>query len=154
MVRAFTCFLCCLMQKVIAFVLVLKVTHIAPCELSSWGAECIGEVDCKEQFGRIRPDTTVAQLKEASQFPYHRRRWGAPDIIWSVHQDCKRLDRAGKAASAFRMTRGYKLCVSPCMRATTFGMQEHFGNTQTQYPWEGHSAHNGQTYTAWQALKT
>ena len=41
------------------------------CELSNWGATCIRGADCKEQFNRIEPDTTVRELREASQYLYH-----------------------------------------------------------------------------------
>ena len=68
--------------------------------LSEWGATCIGEADCKEQFNRIKPNITVQELKEASQFLYQKRRWGADAIIWSIHRDCKELDRAGRATSS------------------------------------------------------
>ena len=36
---------------------------------------CIGDADCKEQYNRIKPNITVQQCKEASQFSYHKRRW-------------------------------------------------------------------------------
>ena len=67
---------------------------------SDWGANCIGEADCKEPFNRIKPATTVQGLQDASQYLYHKRRWGASDLDWSVHRDCKALDRAGKADPA------------------------------------------------------
>ena len=99
--RAFTCFLRCLCEEITAAILVLRVTDIAPWvqQLGSWGATCIGEADCKEQFNRIRPNTTVRELRAASQILHQRRRWGALDIVCSVHHDYKHLDRAGKAAS-------------------------------------------------------
>ena len=100
--RAFTCFLRCLCEEITAAILVLRVTDIAPWvrQLGSWGATCIGEADCKEQFNRIRSDTTVHELRAASQYLHQRRRWGASEIVWSVHRDCKHLDKAGKAASS------------------------------------------------------
>ena len=102
--RAFTCFLRALRESVTASMLVLRVTDVAPWvrTLSQWGATCVGEADCKEQFNRIKPQVTVTELREASQFLYHKRRWGAESIVWSIHRDCKELDRAGRAApSAF-----------------------------------------------------
>ena len=100
--RAFTCFLRALRESVTASMLVLRVTDIAPWvrTLSQWGATCVGEADCKEQFNRIKPQVTVTELREASQFLYHKRRWGADSIVWSIHRDCKELDRAGRAASS------------------------------------------------------
>ena len=43
--------------------------------------------------------TTVREMHATSQFLYNKRRWGAGSIVWSVHRDCKALDRAGRAAS-------------------------------------------------------
>ena len=99
---AFTCFLRALRESITASILVLRVTDIAPWvrALSEWGATCNGDADCKEQFNRFKPNVTVQELKEASQFLYHKRRWGAEAIIWSIHRDCKDLDRAGRAASS------------------------------------------------------
>ena len=100
--RAFTCVLRAMRESITASILVLCVSDIAPWvrALAEWGAMCIGEADCKEQFKRIKPNITVQELKEASQFLYHKRRWGADTIIWSIHRDCKDLDRAGWAASS------------------------------------------------------
>ena len=100
--RAFTCFLRCLCTEVTAAILALRISDIAPWlnDLSHWGATCIGEAGCKEQFNRIKPSTTLEEIREASQFLYQKRRWGSTDIVWSIHRDCKALDRAGKAASA------------------------------------------------------
>ena len=42
----------------------------------------------------------MIELRNASQFLYYRKRWGASSIIWHIHCDLKTLDRAGKAASA------------------------------------------------------
>ena len=100
--RAFTCFLRLLRESVTASILVLRVSDVAPWvrTLSQWGATCVHEADCKEQFNRIRPNVTVRELREASQFLYHKKRWGAEAIVWSIHRDCKELDRAGRAASS------------------------------------------------------
>ena len=100
--RAFTRFLRALRESVTASMLVLRVTDVAPWvrTLSQWGATCVGEADCKEQFNRIKPKVTVTELREASQFLYHNKRWGAESIVWSIHRDCKELDRAGRAASS------------------------------------------------------
>ena len=100
--RAFTCFLRALCESITASMLVLRVSGVAPWvrTLSQWGVTCVGEADCKEQFNWIRPNITVRELQEASQFLYHKRRWGAEAIIWSIHRDCKELDRAGRAASS------------------------------------------------------
>ena len=68
-------------------------------QLSDWGATCIGDADCKEQFNGIKSATTVEELRAASQYLYHRKCLGATSIIWSGHRDCKSLDRAGRAAS-------------------------------------------------------
>ena len=99
---AFTCFLRCFTEEITASILVLRVMDIAPWvqHLSDWGATFMGEADCKEQFNRIEPATTVQELRDASQFLYHRKRRGASSIIWSIHRDSKALDRAGKATSA------------------------------------------------------
>ena len=55
--RAFTCFLRALRESITASILVLRVSGIAPWvrALGEWGAMCIGEADCKEQFNRISP---------------------------------------------------------------------------------------------------
>ena len=54
--RVFTCFLRALRESVTASMLVLRVTDVAPWvrTLSQWGATCVGEADCKEQFNRIK----------------------------------------------------------------------------------------------------
>ena len=59
--------------------LVLHVSNIAPRvrQLSSWGASCIGEGDCKEQFNRIKLATTIQELREALQYLYHKKQWSA-----------------------------------------------------------------------------
>ena len=101
-VFAFTCVSRCLVEGITASILVLRGSDIAPWvrKLSSQGATCMGEADCKERFKRIKPATAVQELRDASQYLYHKKRWGAVDIIWCVHRDCKALDGAGKAASA------------------------------------------------------
>ena len=68
--RAFTCFLRCLCTEVTAAILALRISDIGPWlnDLSQWGATCIGETDCKEQFNRIKPSTTLAEIREVSQF--------------------------------------------------------------------------------------
>ena len=93
-VRAFTCFLCCLCEEITASILVLQVMYIAWLQnLHSWGATCIGAADCKEQFNGIKLATTVGELRDASQYLYHRKCRGASSIVWSVHCDSKALDR-------------------------------------------------------------
>ena len=68
--QAFTCFLRCLVEEIIASIRVLRMSDIAPWvnELSNWGVTCTGEADCKEQFGWIKPATTV-QAATAGRFP-------------------------------------------------------------------------------------
>ena len=100
--RAFTYFLRMLRESITTSMLVLRVSDVAPWvrTLSQWGAPCVGEADCKEQFNRIRPNVTVRELQEASQFLYHKKRWGAKAIVWSIHRGCTELDHAGHAASS------------------------------------------------------
>ena len=100
--RAFACFLRPLRESIIASMLVLRVSNVALWVrmLSQWGATCVSEADCKEQFNRIRPNLTVKELQEASQYLYQKGQWGADTIMWSIHRDCKELGRAGRAASS------------------------------------------------------
>ena len=99
---AFACFLHLLVDTITASILVLNVSDISAWmqHLHEWGAELVGEANCKEQFNRINPSTTVRELTEASEYPRKAKRWGSRDLWWSVHRDSKKLDRAGKASSS------------------------------------------------------
>ena len=67
--------------------------------LSSPSIRFLREVDCKDQFNNIDPVDIASHLSAASNWLSHRRIWRTKKLIWSVHRECKRLDRAGTGNS-------------------------------------------------------
>ena len=63
----------------------------------------------------------VQHLKQASQWLTHRRRWRADELIWSVHKEHRRLDRAGKGASG----KFWYLAHEDLVNLVTFDLTEH-----------------------------
>ena len=58
-------------------------------DLSRWfhwaadnGFTAISELDCKEQFNNIPPDTVHEHLQASSKWLIAKRRWGAKDLVW------------------------------------------------------------------------
>mmetsp|Transcript_95376 Transcript_95376/g.164591 ORF Transcript_95376/g.164591 Transcript_95376/m.164591 type:complete len:468 (-) Transcript_95376:63-1466(-) len=97
--RAMTCFIRTILDKLPAPIFRLSVN-----DLGGWlhdipWAVTLGEADCKEQFNKIAPQGIIECMEEASKWLMKRRRWGAEDLIWSVHRECSKMDRAGKAAA-------------------------------------------------------
>ena len=100
--RAFTLLLRLLTEEITASFLVLKITDLQPWVhgLSDWDCEVIDECDCPGQFNRIPPSTVMKDLSESVKWLAQRRRWNAQELIWSIHRDNKRLDRAGQGTSS------------------------------------------------------
>ena len=63
------------------------------------GMTAIAELECKEQFNNIPPQTVIDHLHACTNWLKKRCRWRASELVWSVHHTHSRLDRAGKAAS-------------------------------------------------------
>ena len=68
--------------------------------LSTIQCTYIGEVDCKDEFNNVHPDDIDSHLAQASNWLTHRKRCRMRVLVWSVHKDTKRLDRAGKGNSS------------------------------------------------------
>ena len=94
-----TRFLRYLTEEVAGTFLVHSVT-----EVSDWFqffdsilARHITEVDYKDQFSRIESNQVVHYMTEASQrTDAPMLRWRANELVWLVHKEHIRLDRAGK----------------------------------------------------------
>ena len=97
--RAFTCFVRTLVSELPACFPVLNLNDMGQWvnRLSSCSAEVIGEADCKELFNNVHPATVVQHMREASAWLKQRRRWRASTLSWSIHNENKKLDRAGEA---------------------------------------------------------
>ena len=67
--------------------------------LSSIGVKYVSEVDCKDQFNNIDPNDSQSHLSSASSWLSSRKRWHMHEIMWSVHKESKRLDRARRGNS-------------------------------------------------------
>ena len=106
-----------LVDTVPASILVVNVSDI-----STWmqQLECTGEVDCKDQFDKIKPDTSIQELTEASKYLYHAKSWGSNKIVWSIHWDFNKLDRVGKTSSAAF----WHLLHKDLVRLVTFSLSE------------------------------
>ena len=64
--------------------------------LDSIGAKHITEIECKDQFNKIKPAQVVSHL--ASQWLTCRKQRRASELIWSFHKEQRKLDRVGKDA--------------------------------------------------------
>ena len=61
------------------------------------------ELDCKEQFNRVRPEWVVQHMRDASSWLYKKKKWRSSQLTWSIHKDHRKLDRVGQAcAKGFR----------------------------------------------------
>ena len=99
--RAFTCFLKHLIQEVPNSFQVLRVNDVA--SWVTWAGKQrlthITELDCKEQFNKIKPSWIDEHLKEGIAFIAKRRRWRMSEVTWSVHHTAPALDRPGLGTS-------------------------------------------------------
>ena len=64
------------------------------------GGGVIGECDCSGQFNNVTPTSVMSNLSASVKWLAARRRWNANQLIWSIHRDNKKLDRAGKGTSS------------------------------------------------------
>ena len=102
--RAFTTFLRMLIAEIPMSFQVLRPTDVARLYrwINSMGLTTLVELDCKEQFNRVRPEWVVQHMRAASSWLYTRKKWRNSELTWSIHKD-RKLDRAGKAcAKGFR----------------------------------------------------
>ena len=99
--RAFTLLLRLLTEEICASFLVLKISDLHPWVhgLPEWGCEVIGECDRSGQFNNVTPTSVMSDLNASVKWLAARRRWNANELIWSIHRDNKKLDRAGKGTS-------------------------------------------------------
>ena len=100
--RAFTLLLRLLTKEICASFLVLKISDLHPWfhGLPDWGCEVIGECDCSGQFNNVTPASVMSDLGASVKWLAARRRWNAQELVWSIHRDNKKLDRAGKGTSS------------------------------------------------------
>ena len=98
--RAFTCFVEMIVDELPAGFLTRSLHGMGTWiqKLGPWGAEVIGEADCKEQLNVIKPAVVVNHMKEAAAWLTKRKRWRASELVWSISKSSKKLDRAGQAA--------------------------------------------------------
>ena len=96
---AYTCFVRALVAELPAAFLVLNLNDTGAWikQLGSWGAECIGEADCKDQFNHVPPTLVIQHMREAAAWLHARRRWRVTTLGWSIHKENRQLDRAGPA---------------------------------------------------------
>ena len=80
--------------------MILKVTDAAPwfTWTASLGLNVLCELDCKEQFNKVRPEWITDHMNNASSRLGARKRWRGTTLMWCVHYDHKKLDRAGQAS--------------------------------------------------------
>ena len=52
-----------------------------------------------DQFNNIKPSDIKSHFSQDSQWLTKRKRWRMEETTWSVHKECKRLDRAGQGNS-------------------------------------------------------
>ena len=69
-------------------------------DLDSLGCQYISEVDCKDQFNNIKPEDVISHLTSACEWLVKNKRWRMSEVVWSVHKESKKLDRAGRGNSA------------------------------------------------------
>ena len=97
--RALTCFIRTILEELPAPILRLSVNDLGGWVHDIPWARALGEADCKEQFNKIPPQGIMQCMEEASEWLTRKRRWRAGDLVWSIHRECSKMDRAGKAAS-------------------------------------------------------
>ena len=97
--RAMTCFIRTLLDELPAPILRLSIGDLGDWIHNLPWAKLLGEADCKEQFNKIHPRSIILCRDEASQWLTKQRRWRADDLIWSIHRECPKLDRAGQASA-------------------------------------------------------
>ena len=64
-------------------------------QLGQWGAICIGEAACKEQFNVIPPSSVIDHIHQAAAWGKHSAHGGLPPLV-SVHRTNKKLDQPGE----------------------------------------------------------
>ena len=96
--RAFTLFVRTLVAEIPGSFLTLRLKDMGAWlqKLGKWGAEFIGEADCKEQFNVIPPSSVLQHMRDAAIWLTTRRRWRATTLVWSIHKTNKSHDRAGE----------------------------------------------------------
>ena len=94
--RAFTLLLRLLVSEILGAFLVLKISDLQPWihDLSDWQCTTIGEADCSGQFNNISPLSVMKDLQESIRWLAKRRHWNANNLVWSIHRDNQKLDRA------------------------------------------------------------
>ena len=99
--RAFTHLRRLVVEEIKASFLVLNITRLQPWihGSSDWDCEVLGECDCSGQFNNISPTTVIQDPTESVSWLAQRCRWKATEMVWSIHRDNKKLDRAGKGTS-------------------------------------------------------
>ena len=100
--RAFTLLLRLLVEEIKASFLVLNISSLQPWVhgLPDWSCTVIGECDYSGQFNNINPTTVMRDLAESTAWLAKHRWWKAHEMIWSIHRDNKKLDRAGQGTSS------------------------------------------------------
>ena len=99
--RAYTCFLGHLIREIPNSFQVLRIHEVA--DWVAWanrkGLHCVAELDCKEQFNKVRPEWISTHLEQGIAFLSKRKRWRMKEVMWSVHHSTAGLDRAGMGTS-------------------------------------------------------
>ena len=100
--RAKTTFLRCLSDELPCPFLAHSINDVSSWfhDLDSLGCRYISEVDCKDQFNNIKPEDVISHLTSACEWLVKKKRWRMSEVVWSVHKESKKLDRAGRGNSA------------------------------------------------------
>ena len=99
--KAFTTFLCLPISEVPMSFQVLRVQDVAQWYrwIDSMHLTTLTELDCKEQFNRVRPKWVVKHMRDTSSWLYKKKRWRSSNLVWSIHKDHRKLDRAKQACA-------------------------------------------------------
>ena len=99
--RATTALLQLLAEEIPGNFMVHSVNRVADWFYWLDGIQCtyLVELDCKDQFNHVPPSQVASHLTQSTDWVAKRRRWRSQEIVWSIHRESKRLDRAGQANS-------------------------------------------------------
>ena len=67
--------------------------------IDTLGLTTVTELDCKEQFNKIKPQWIEQHMTEGAAYLTAKRRWRMGEVVWSIHASCNSLDRASKGTS-------------------------------------------------------
>ena len=138
--RAFTLFVRTLASEIPGAFVTLRLQEMGTWlkKLGGWGAEFIGEADCKEQFNVIPPSSVIKHMREVAVWLTTRRRWRASTLVWSIHKTSHMtgwVKVSGARSMVFQCKNEFHWWNSDCPRITWWWQLGNCGGAPVRYLW-------------------